>query len=195
MPDSRVIAITSTMTGDPWGGSEELWSRTALELVLPGHRVWAAICGWRPLDRPLAFFEKGPMRHDIEGRVSMYGLDDRVTPGGASDGVEALQADRHMLVQPSRHQEGSPLTVVEAMTCARPVLATDVADHDEVVEDGVTGFLAESATVPSIGWALDCAWRRRGDLRTRGMAGARRIRPPMPHDAASVFDDDVLRLC
>lgn len=124
----------------------------------------------------------------------MYGLDDRVTPGGASDGVEALQADRHRLLQPSRH-ERSPLTVVEAMRCARPVLATDVADHDEVVEDGVTGFLAESATVPSIGWALDCAWRRRGDLRAMGMAGARRIRPLMPHDAASMFDDDVLRLC
>lgn len=112
------------------------------------------------------------MRHGIEGRVVMYAPDDRVTPGGASDGMEALQADRHMLVQPSRH-ERSPLTVVEAITCARPVLATDVADHDEVVEDGVTGFLAESGTVPSIGQALDCAWRRRVDLRAMGRAGAR----------------------
>lgn len=382
MPHSRVIAIISTMTGDPWGGSEELWSRTALELVSRGHRVRASVCGWRPLDRRivalreagieiwtrdmplpvwkkawrrlvvsrgmdwpwcadidaflgatprpdfvlvnvpanfppldlldrlverwkfatlshnndsqwwpedaeaqrlnaslaraercffvsrrnlelaqdqlgaaianadmarnpagvrqdpeiswpaaeeplrmacvgrldprakgqdlllhvlsdhrwsdrnwrLAFFGKGPMRHNVERLISMYGLEDRVTLGGFSDGVEALWADHHMLVQPSRH-EGLPLTVVEAMMCGRPVLATDVAGHNEVIEDGVTGFLAESATVTSIGRALDCAWRRRGDLQAMGMAGARRIRSLMPHDAASVFADDVLRLC
>jgi glycosyltransferase involved in cell wall biosynthesis len=39
--------------------------------------------------------------------------------------------------------------MVEAMLCARPVVATDVAGRAEL-EDGVTGFLADAATVPTV---------------------------------------------
>jgi glycosyltransferase involved in cell wall biosynthesis len=34
--------------------------------------------------------------------------------------------------------------MVEAMLCGRPVVATNVAGHSEIVEDGVTGFLADA---------------------------------------------------
>ena len=66
-----------------------------------------------------------------------------------------------MLVMPSRF-EGLPLAIVEAMLCARPVVATDVAGHAEVVEDGVTGFLADAPTVGAIAAALERCWVRRG---------------------------------
>ena len=41
------FAFVSTMQGSPWGGSEELWSRAAIELKRGGHEVWASVV-YRP---------------------------------------------------------------------------------------------------------------------------------------------------
>jgi glycosyltransferase involved in cell wall biosynthesis len=43
----------------------------------------------------------------------------------------------------------------EAMLCARPVIATDIAGHREIIEDGVTGFLANAPAAASISVALE----------------------------------------
>jgi len=54
------IAIVSTMDGDPWGGSEELWSRTALNLAAQEFSVCASVHEWSPLHRRvLALVEGG----------------------------------------------------------------------------------------------------------------------------------------
>ena len=45
MPSIR-IGIISTMSGNPWGGSEELWAATALEALDAGHEVFVSVLGW-----------------------------------------------------------------------------------------------------------------------------------------------------
>lgn len=40
------IAFVSTMAGSPWGGSEELWCRTAMRLRDTGHEVAASVYQW-----------------------------------------------------------------------------------------------------------------------------------------------------
>lgn len=47
------IAFFSTMAGLPWGGSEELWSRTAKVLLERGHEVAFNCVGWSTLPTPL----------------------------------------------------------------------------------------------------------------------------------------------
>ena len=89
--------------------------------------------------------------------------------------VNEIWKTNHVLVLTSRY-EGLPLAIVEAMLLARPVLATDVAGNGEVVEDGVTGILAEAATLNSVERALERLWERRADLQQMGIAGAQRIR-------------------
>jgi len=42
------IAFISTMRAVSWGGSEELWSRTALELMAQGFSVSASMREWSP---------------------------------------------------------------------------------------------------------------------------------------------------
>ena len=49
-----MILFISTMEGDPWGGSEELWSRTAALLAKQGIPVGASVHGWPQLDRRIA---------------------------------------------------------------------------------------------------------------------------------------------
>jgi glycosyltransferase involved in cell wall biosynthesis len=85
------------------------------------------------------------------------------------------------------------LAVIEAMLCGRPVVATDVAGA-EVVEDGITGFLAEAPTVGCVGEALERFWARRGEAEAVGALAAKKIRDLVPPDPARVFADKIKEL-
>jgi len=95
---------------------------------------------------------------------------------------------------PSRY-EGMPLAMVEAMLCARPIVATDVAGHSEIVEDEVTGFLADAPTVPSLRRALERLWAKRAELKAIGEAAANSIRKYIPTDPICVFAEKLETLC
>src|SRR5687768_230212 len=47
------FAFFSTMAGDPWGGSEELWSRAAVALLERGHSVAFNCVEWPHIADPL----------------------------------------------------------------------------------------------------------------------------------------------
>jgi glycosyltransferase involved in cell wall biosynthesis len=143
--------------------------------------IWAER-KWR-----LNLYGAGPSRDVLERLARRLGLADRVRFAGHRP-VEEIWPVSHVLVLPSRY-EGLPLAMVEAMLCARPVVATDVAGHAEIVEDGVTGFLADAATVASLERALERMWARRGDLERMGEAASRKIRALVPADPIRTFTE------
>lgn len=49
----------------------------------------------------------------------------------------------HGLVTLSRHAEGRPQVMLEAMASALPIVASRMPAHADIVEDGVTGFLCD----------------------------------------------------
>lgn len=130
------------------------------------------------------------MQQTIERIVAQLGLKDRVKLVGFVTAVERIWAENHVLVMPSRY-EGLPLAMVEAMLCARPVVATDVAGHSEILEDGASGFLAESATVHSMASALERLWTNRTELEMMGQVAAVSIRKYVPREPARVFADKI----
>lgn len=125
------------------------------------------------------------MRDSLERLVRRLGLADRVI-FTAHLGVEDIWASNHVLIMPSR-LEGLPLAVVEAMLCGRPVVATDVAGHSEIIKDGVTGFLADAPTADSMAQALERFWARRTTAQMMGEVGSTRIRRLLPPDPVRVF--------
>jgi glycosyltransferase involved in cell wall biosynthesis len=56
-PEARRIAFISTLEGSPWGGSEVLWSQTALRLRDAGHTVSANVPWWPQTPVPLEALE------------------------------------------------------------------------------------------------------------------------------------------
>lgn len=54
------IAFVSTMHSGSWGGSEELWSQSALKLKREGHRVFVSVISWiRDCDRIVELSNNG----------------------------------------------------------------------------------------------------------------------------------------
>jgi glycosyltransferase involved in cell wall biosynthesis len=147
---------------------------------------------WGTRNWRLHFYGDGVNRGGLERLAQRLGLGDRVVFEGHVVDVEKIWSLNHVLVMPSRI-EGLPLAVIEAMLCGRPVVATDVAGA-EVVEDGVTGFLAEVPTVGSLRNALEGFWARKEDAREIGAAASKKIRDLVPSDPARVFADKISEL-
>jgi glycosyltransferase involved in cell wall biosynthesis len=141
---------------------------------------------WKDRNWSLTFYGDGPMQNTIKNMVQRLELDKRVKFPGFVDSVESIWAANHILVMPSRY-EGLPLAMVEAMLCARSVVATDVAGHSEILQDGITGFLASAPTVQCFKDALEQMWLRRAKLEEMGKAAAISIRQKIPSDPAQVF--------
>jgi glycosyltransferase involved in cell wall biosynthesis len=137
----------------------------------------------------LFLYGEGPMRDSLERLLRSLGLSDRVIFAGHAS-VEEIWASNHVLVMPSRH-EGLPLAIIEAMLCGRPVIATDVAGHSEVIEDGVTGFLADAPTVVSMAKALERFWARKNEAQEIGAAASKNIRQLVPPDPVRVFSEKI----
>jgi glycosyltransferase involved in cell wall biosynthesis len=181
----------------PFGRNGELRFACVGRLDPPGKGqdiLFEVLAGpaWAAREWRLHLYGAGENRNGLERWAQRLGLTDRIVFEGHVADIEKVWALNHVLVMPSRI-EGLPLAVIEAMLCGRPVVATDVAGS-EVVEDGVTGFLAEAPTVGCVGEALERFWVRRGEAEAIGALAAKKIRDLVPPDPARVFADKIKEL-
>jgi glycosyltransferase involved in cell wall biosynthesis len=117
----------------------------------------------------------GERRGELEAVVRRHGLSDRVTFLGWRGDLERIYADLDVVVLTSAN-EGSPVSLIEAMAAARPVVATRVGGVPDLVEHGVNGLLVEpddsSTTAEAIAALLADPDRRHA----MGEAGRKRVR-------------------
>jgi glycosyltransferase involved in cell wall biosynthesis len=147
---------------------------------------------WRNRKWRLTLYGSGSARDTLERLAKHFGLTDRISFAGYRP-IGEIWAANHVLVMPSRC-EGMSLAVIEAMLYARPVIATDVGGNAEVIEDGVTGFIAEAPVTTCVANALERCWERRLELEKMGAASARRIRDLLPADPVTEFATKLKRL-
>jgi glycosyltransferase involved in cell wall biosynthesis len=89
----------------------------------------------------------------------------RVRRLGYRHDVARVMAAADVFALPS-HFEGLPMSIIEAMLCGLPVVATDIRGSREMVAEGETGFLVPPAAIGPLAAALgrlagDAALRRR----------------------------------
>lgn len=82
----------------------------------------------------------GPERQRLEALAREKGIEDRVHFIGSTQDVIGVLSMVDMFGL-SSHNEASPVSIMEALSCQRPVVATDVGSIDESVLQGKTGFL------------------------------------------------------
>ncbi|MBE7245868.1 MAG: glycosyltransferase, partial [Actinomycetospora chiangmaiensis] len=73
---------------------------------------------------------------------------------GATADVPAVWAAHHVACLPSRGGEGLPRTLLEAASCGRALVATDVPGCRSLVRDGVEGLLVPPDDAPALARAL-----------------------------------------
>lgn len=92
--------------------------------------------------RPIRFqiAGSGPEEMAIRQKAADLNLMDRVEFLGTRTDVADLMSEADLLVNSSLY-EGLPITLIEGVMSALPIVATDVGGTSEIVHDGVNGFL------------------------------------------------------
>jgi glycosyltransferase involved in cell wall biosynthesis len=114
----------------------------------------------------------GPLRGELQQLAAALHLEERVRFLGEVGDIATLLGRARFFVLSSR-TEGISLTILEAMACGLPVLATSVGGNPEVVENGTTGLLVPAANSEALADGLLQLWNNSGQQ--MGHAGRRRV--------------------
>ncbi len=98
----------------------------------------------------------GSQANELQQLALEIGADMRLLGAVPNDQLPVLLSQYKFFVLPSLF-EGMPKTLIEAMACGLVCVGTDVDGINEVIEDGVNGFLAKSTDAESIWLALSRA--------------------------------------
>jgi glycosyltransferase involved in cell wall biosynthesis len=180
----RLIGVSGESFVVGWVGRMTAVKR--LEDVLKGFRELLNTHS----DAYLCLVGDGPDRNRMERLAHELGIMRRCLFVGYQDDVGRFYEVFDVLVLPSAN-EGTPVSVIEALAAGRPVVATGVGGVPDVVEDGVDGFLVDAGDVGAIGARLS---ELAGDVdlrRTMADAGQSRMRERYAVDR---LVDDVDRL-
>ena len=149
---------------------------------------------WKDRNLKVVFYghDQGNMAQ-LESLVELYGLQDKVEFGGFLSNIEEVWQNNQALLLPSRY-EGAPLVVIEAMLCNRMAITTNIGRNEELIDDGISGFIAEGATINLIDDALERAWEKRDQWKQMGKMAGQHIRERYPEDPVQEFADRIKAL-
>lgn len=187
IPPDKVVTIPNGIDLEAFdSGAVEVRLRQELRLE-PGCPLVMQVGRLSAQKDPLAFVEgaaqvvemcpkaqfalvgEGPLRGTVVTRARELGLDGAVHLTGWRDDAALLMKAADVVTLTSQW-EGMPHTLLEAMACSRPVVATGVNGCTEVVAEGKTGFLVPPGDV--VAWSRHVTELLR-DPRMRARMGRR----------------------
>lgn len=180
----RVVHYGLDAPPDPWGppGGPEL---------PPDAPVLVAVCRLVPQkgldvaiealphvrerhpDARLVVLGEGPLRGELEALAQARGVGDAVSLAGRVGDVAWWLRRADVVVHPARW-EGFGLALLEAMLCARPVVASRVSSIPEIVLDGESGLLVAPDDPVALGAAVRLLLDDPARARSYGEAGLAR---------------------
>ncbi len=130
----------------------------------------------------LSLVGDGELRPQIQALVAAEGMSDAVHLLGWQNeaGVRAAMNAAHALVTPS-FAEGLPVVIMEAMACARPIIATYIAGIPELVRPGHEGWLIPAGDAEALAETMLAAAATDPETLAR-MGAAARARVTARHD-------------
>jgi glycosyltransferase involved in cell wall biosynthesis len=83
----------------------------------------------------------GPSADKLKQKVKIARMENNFKLLGWRDGIDRLMQVADIFVLPTYYFEGLPVSILEAMACGKPVVATQHRGCEDAVVDGKTGFL------------------------------------------------------
>jgi glycosyltransferase involved in cell wall biosynthesis len=151
-------------SSEPPGEVLEILCVGALREV-KGHRYLIEACQLlreRGIPFRCQLIGSGPLARRIRRQIAAAGLEREIEMPGALPRQELVQrmAGAHVLVLPSivdrsGRREGIPVTLMEAMSCGLPVVASDLSGIPELIENERSGILTPPGQAAAIAAALE----------------------------------------
>ena len=126
-------------------------------------------------DARFVILGEGELREHLEHLVREHGLEKHVLlPGFRTDVLGCIKAFDLFVM--SSVTEGLGTSLLDAMACERPIVATRAGGIPEIVEDGVTGLLVPPRDHTALAEAIVRALRDEALRRRMAAAGLARVR-------------------
>ena len=159
-PARKIQVIRNCVSPVSECGTQSPIERTGRPIVLTvarldeqkGHRYLLEAAAQVP-EAQFVLAGDGPLRASLEAQARSLGVEDRVKFLGYRSDIADLLADCDMFVLPSLY-EGLPLSILEAMSAGKPVIATHIGGTDEAVIAGETGLLVPPADSAALAAAI-----------------------------------------
>jgi glycosyltransferase involved in cell wall biosynthesis len=132
----------------------------------------------------------GEERSDLEAQAAALGIAPRCHFLGWRRDVRSVYAAADVVALTSRN-EGSPVSIIEAMAAGRAVVCTDVGGVSDVVTTEVSGILVKHGDVEALAESID---RLLGDPDLRRRLGAEARRAVYPRYDVSRLVTDIAAL-
>jgi len=116
----------------------------------------------------------GKLKGEVEAILESAGVRDLAWFGGERADVVPVLQGLDCFVLPSL-AEGVSNTILEAMACGLPVVATRVGANMELIEEAVTGRTVAAADSEALASAIGAYFASPGLAREHGQAGRRRV--------------------
>ena len=117
----------------------------------------------------------GELLGQLQIEASQLGIEKKLIFLGPREDIRALLQDVDIFILPSL-SEGLPLSVLEAMACAKPVVATNVGGIPEVIMDGQTGFSVPPRNPEALAEKILLLLKNKSFAEKFGRAGNERVR-------------------
>ncbi len=116
----------------------------------------------------------GPMRDTLATEIASMELSQSISLAGERDDIADAMRAIDVFVLPSL-AEGISNTVLEAMACGLPVVATCVGGNPELIVPGETGELVPAADPQALARAMQSYVQTPGLIRRHGLAARQRV--------------------
>jgi len=136
-----VVVLPARMLWDKGVGE---FVETATQLKKRGVQARFVLVGEPDAENPASVSEQQLLSWQKEGTVEWW---------GRREDMPYVLAQSHIVCLPS-YREGLPKSLLEAASCGRPIVTTNVPGCREVVSDGDNGYLVEANTTTALADAL-----------------------------------------
>jgi len=123
----------------------------------------------------------GELREELNAFVKKLGIEEKVIFLGWRRDMDLIYADLDVVVLTSIN-EGTPVTLIEAMASAKPVVATRVGGVPDVVKDGVNGILVPPEDAAGLAQGMLKLLKDKGLREDFGRAGREFVRERFSQD-------------
>ncbi len=132
--------------------SRLLWDKGIGELVEAARLLKQRGCSARV--RIVGSPDPGNPKTVDEKTLSCWQAEGIIEFSGQNNEIAKVWASSHIAVLPS-YREGLPMSLLEAASCGRPLIATDVPGCRELVKDGVNGILVPAYDASALADAIE----------------------------------------
>ncbi len=141
---------------------------------------------WRNREIEVHLYGEGKDRDLLQKLITELQLQGTIIlKGNAADYREAMR-QTHLVLQIT-HIDAMPITVVDALAMARPLVVSNVGDMPSWIREEQNGWVTESVTVEAIGQALEKAWAHRNEWEKMGKHSYVIFSQEFPADPVAYF--------